>query len=104
MFTAGAVVMGLLWGSTWTVTRAVMTYLTPPEKLNFAFTFYTLAERFSTFIGPLSWGLIVSGLTNLGTTRYRLALATMGLFVLIGLIIVRKIPSRREHAQLTQTQ
>ncbi|OGJ60392.1 hypothetical protein A3C52_02075 [Candidatus Peribacteria bacterium RIFCSPHIGHO2_02_FULL_51_15] len=91
LFVACTIVMGFLFGSIWTVTRAAMTVLTPLEKLNFGFSFYTLAERVSTFLGPLACGLITSLLINLGPTRYRLAAISMAVFVAIGLYFVRKV-------------
>lgn len=91
LFVACTILMGFLFGSIWTVTRAAMTALTPPEKLNFGFSFYTLAERVSTFFGPLSWGLITSLFINLGPTRYRLAAISMTVFVVIGFYFVRKV-------------
>lgn len=91
LFVVSTVLMGFLFGSIWTVSRAAMTALTPKEKLNYGFSFYTLAERVSTFLGPLAWGLITSLLINLGPTRYRLAVISMALFVAIGLYFVRKV-------------
>ena len=91
LFVFCTILMGFLFGSIWTVTRAAMIALTPPEKLNFGFSFYTLAERVSTFLGPLAWGLITSLFINLGPTRYRLAAISMAVFVAIGLYIVRKV-------------
>lgn len=88
------IIIGFLFGATWTVTRAVMIYLSPAERLNHAFSYYTMAERFSTFIGPVSWGLITLFLVNTGSLRYRVAMASMALFILIGFFIVRKIPSK----------
>ncbi len=90
-FVVCTTVMGFLYGSVWTVTRAAMTTLTPKEKLNFGFGFYTLAERVSTFVGPLTWGLITSLLIGLGPLRYRLAAVSMTVFILIGLFFVSKI-------------
>ena len=92
IFTILTTILGMLYGATWTVTRAVMTYLAPPQKLTYSFSFYTLAERFATFVGPVSWGLVVSLLPGLGADRYRLAMLLMTGFILIGLIIVRNIP------------
>ncbi|HLB51059.1 MAG TPA: MFS transporter [Patescibacteria group bacterium] len=91
LFVWCTIFMGFLFGSIWTVTRAAMTALTPVEKLNYGFSFYTLAERVSTFLGPLAWGLITSLLVNLGSTRYRLAAISMAIFVAIGLYFVRKV-------------
>ena len=68
-----------------------MTALTPKEKLNFGFSYYTLAERVSTFVGPLTWGLITSLLVDLGPMRYRLAVICISVFILIGLHLVSKM-------------
>lgn len=92
-FTVASIILGFFFGATWTVSRAVMAYLTPPDKLNYAFTYYTMAERFSTFIGPLSWGLITLLLAHTGSFRYHVALFSMGIFIVIGLFIVKNIPA-----------
>ena len=91
LFVTVTIFMGFLFGSIWTVTRAAMTALTPKEKLNFGFSFYTLAERVSTFLGPLTWGLITSIFVNLGPTRYRIASISMAIFVAMGFYFARKV-------------
>ncbi len=91
LFVVCTTVMGFLFGAIWTVTRATMIALTPKSKLNFGLSFYTLAERVSTFLGPLSWGLITSLLIHLGPTRYRIAAASMAVFVALGLYFIRKV-------------
>ncbi len=83
--------MGFMFGATWTITRAVMSALSPRKTLNYGFSFYTLAERVATLVGPLSWGLITLFLVNLGAVRYRISLVSMAVFVALGLYIVRKI-------------
>ena len=85
------VMMGFLYGSIWTITRAAMTALCPKEKLNFGFSFYTLAERVSTFVGPLSWGLITYLFIDFGALRYRFAITFMTVFVAIGIFFLRKV-------------
>ena len=85
--------MGLLYGTTWSVARAVMSYLAPKDQVSHAFGYYTLAERFSSFAGPLAWGLIVSVFGASGPIRYRVALMTMGVFVGLGLIVAKRIPN-----------
>lgn len=91
LFVILSIIMGFFFGSTWTVSRAAMTALCPKEKLNFGFSFYTLAERVSTLIGPLSWGLITLLFMNLGSMRYRIAVTTMAVFVAIGIFYLRKV-------------
>lgn len=58
VFAALTVPVSLLLGSIFSVSRAFMSTLLPKEELAYGFSFYTLAERFATFAGPLTWGLI----------------------------------------------
>lgn len=94
IFMALCILFGFFFGSIWSITRAVMAALTPPEKMNFGFSFYTLAERTSTLVGPLAWGIITLIFVELGPTRYRIAMLGMALFVAIGLYFVRRIEVR----------
>lgn len=91
LFVAFTILMGFMYGATWTVTRATMTTICPKEKLNFGFSFYTLAERISTFVGPLAYGLILFFLSDLGPIRYNIAIVFMTVFVVIGLFFLRKV-------------
>jgi len=86
------IAMGLWFGSIWTVTRAYLLRLTPPSMTNRSFTYYTLMERLATFIGPISWGLIVTYGPKVGALNYRLAAVMMAVFVLIGIIFAKKLP------------
>ena len=97
LFVIFTVLMGFMYGATWSVTRAVMTALCPKEKLNFGFSFYTLAERVSTLVGPLSWGLVTSVFIGLGPTRYRIAMIAMAVFVAIGFYFIRKVEIKKEN-------
>jgi len=91
VFMVLCILMGFIFGAIWTVSRAVMTALTPKEKLNFGFSFYTLAERTSTLVGPLFWGLTTYVFISFGATRYRIAMIIMAVFVAIGFYFVRKV-------------
>lgn len=86
--------MGIFFGATWAVTRALVTQLTPSHALNQSFTYYTLMERFATFVGPITWGLIVTIPLGAPGASYRLAAAFMCIFVIIGLLIARRIPDK----------
>jgi len=80
-------IMGLLIGSAWTVTRAYLTAVLPKKDMRYGFSFYTIAERFSTLVGPLTWGGIIWAM---GTQPlvYRVAVGVMTLFIIIGLIVL----------------
>ncbi|MDD5726487.1 MAG: MFS transporter [Patescibacteria group bacterium] len=84
-----SILVGSLIGSAWTVTRAYLSELLKKEELGYGFSFYTLAERFATLLGPLTWGGIIAGL-GIQHTSYRIAMASMALFVVVGLIILIK--------------
>lgn len=94
-FLVVVVAMGIWWGAIWSVTRAIVMDLTPQTDLNQSFTFYTLMERFSTLVGPISWGLIVVFVSKTGGLNYRIAIASMTIFILIGLYIARKLPDKK---------
>lgn len=66
--------------------------LTPPDRLNQSFSYYTLMERLATFVGPISWGLIIALAPHSGGFNYREALLAMTVFVALGLLIALKIP------------
>ena len=49
------IILGLVYGGMFSVARAVLAYLAPLGKHNYAFSYYSLMERFATLIGPLAW-------------------------------------------------
>ena len=94
LFMIVLVFMGLWFGSIWTITRAYLMRITPPAMMNQSFTYYTLMERLATFIGPLSWGLIVMYAPTTHALNYRYAAIAMAIFVLIGLMFTKKLPEK----------
>jgi len=80
-------IIGLLIGSVWTVTRSYLTSVLPKRDMGYGFAFYTIAERFATLVGPLTWGGII-WILDTKTIAYRIAVGSMTIFVIIGLIIL----------------
>lgn len=87
IFIAITAVLGLLIGAMWAISRAYMSLLLTKEDLGYGFSFYTILERFSTLVGPLTWGGILA-LLGTASNSYRIAMGTMTIFVLAGLIIL----------------
>ncbi len=85
--------MGLWFGSAWTVTRAMFVKYAPAQSVSQSFTYFGMMERFATFIGPVSWGLIVAYGPQAHSLNYRGAAVAMAVFVLIGLLIAKKLPA-----------
>jgi UMF1 family MFS transporter len=93
MFSFFAVLTGLVYGASWTIARAILTHLAPKDKVNHIFSYYSLIERFATFVGPLAWGLTIYWLNNTGIFKYKVSLIILDVFILIGAIVVAGIPS-----------
>ena len=89
-------VMGFWFGSNLTVSRSLMAHLSPNNKHNLAFAYFGLAERASSLLGPVVWGLLVSNLVSYGILRYRVAMLAMSVFIILGLIALSKVKSDRE--------
>lgn len=79
--------LGFFMGGIWTVTRAYLSQTLKKEEMGYGFSFYTIFERFATFIGPLSWGGIIA-VFGIGEQSYRIAMVSMTVYVILGLIVI----------------
>jgi UMF1 family MFS transporter len=77
---------GIFLGSTQALSRSLMSSLTPPDKKTEFFGFYSLFEKTSTILGPLTFGL-VSWLT--GNQRY--AIISILIFFISGYLLFRRL-------------
>lgn len=84
-------IAGIFFGPVWGVSRAMVSEFTPPGTEARSFSFYTLAERFATFIGPITWSIVLTATAGSGNRSYSYALVGMGVLVLISLWFVCKI-------------
>ncbi len=82
-----SVLLGFFMGGIWTVTRAYLSQTLKKEEFGYGFSFYTIFERFATFIGPLSWGGIIA---VMGTSAhsYRVAAISMTVYIVLGLLVI----------------
>ena len=87
-------IAGLGMGSTQSVSRSLMSKLTPPDKKTEFFGFYSFFGKSSAIFGPLFFGFI-----SWQTGSQRIAILSMGLFFTVGMILLSKV---KEHsAKLT---
>lgn len=82
----GFLLAGFFLGPVWTISRIILIERTPEMQLGVASSIYTLAERLSTFIGPLIWAASLTAFEHLGTLKYK-----VGIFNLLLLVIVAGI-------------
>jgi len=79
--------LGFFMGGIWTVTRAYLSQTLDKKELGYGFSFYTIFERFATFVGPITWGGIVT-FSGASILSYRAAMITMTVYLVIGLCVI----------------
>lgn len=79
-------IAGAAMGSSQSTSRSLMSKLTPPDKKTEFFGFYSLFGKSSAIIGPLVFGFVsfISG-------DQRIAIFSIGIFFLIGLLILFRV-------------
>ncbi|MBI5644881.1 MFS transporter [Candidatus Kaiserbacteria bacterium] len=83
-------IAGFLFGPVWGISRAMVAQLAPPEFIASSFSYYIIAERFATFVGPLVWVAVLMRFGE-GELGYRLGLIAMGVLGAFGLAILGRV-------------
>ena len=91
MFWIVGPLVGICLGATWTSGRALIVDLSPPQMVGEVFGFYGLAGKSASIIGPLIWGLVVWAFGFLGIFKYRLAIFTLLVFLVLSFVIFKKV-------------
>lgn len=79
-------IAGAAMGSSQSTSRSMMSKLTPPERKTEFFGFYSFFGKSSAIVGPLVFGLV-----SFVTGNQRFAIISIGLFFLVGLLILLKV-------------
>jgi len=80
--------LGVSLGATWTSSRTLIVALAPKAQTGEFFGCYGFVIKVAAILGPMVWGTSVWLFSFLGMLKYRVALAELVLFMLIGLIIL----------------
>ena len=87
---------GISLGGVWTAERPLLINLVGDnDRLAGYFGLFALTGRMAAVIGPLIWGLTVVVFGSLGPVKYRFAVASVLIMMMIGLFILRKVPDAR---------
>ncbi len=89
--------LGLFVGPTQAASRSYMARLSPPHLTNQMFGIYQLSGRITTFIGPI----LVGTLTKIFQSQ-RIGMSIVFLLMLIGLLILFKVPKPKNSARPDQ--
>ncbi|WP_143331954.1 MFS transporter [Domibacillus antri] len=92
MFWVTGSLFGVALGAVWVTSRIFIIELSPEDKRGQFFGLFAFSGKLSAIAGPLMYGTITLVLADYGNIASRTALASLMLFVLIGLFIHRKIP------------
>ncbi len=91
-------ITGIFLGSTWTSARPLMISLVPKEMLGEFFGLYSFSGKLAAIAGPLVWAFVVEIFESYGIVfKYKAAVGSLVVFIVIGLIILRKVPDFKKH-------
>ncbi|MBU2604070.1 MAG: MFS transporter [Actinobacteria bacterium] len=82
-----ALLAGVATGALFSVSRSMMALLSPKDREGEFFGFYAVAGRISAIVGPVMFGAISSISGN-----QRLALSSLLLIIVAGLLVLRRVP------------
>ena len=91
LFWVAANLVGLCLGSSQSAGRALVGYLSPPGRQAEFFGLWGLAVKFSSILGPLTYGAV----TWLSGGDHRLAILITGIYFIIGIIIITGVDAAR---------
>lgn len=87
---------GISLGGVWTTERPLLINLVGDDKkLAGYFGLFALSGRMAAVIGPVIWGLIVLSFDSFGAIKYRFAVMSVLIMMIIGFLILRKVPDAR---------
>lgn len=84
-------IAGFFYGPMGGTSRMMVSELTHRSVEASSFSFYILAERFATLIGPIIWSVVLTSTSSFGKISYSYAILSMGVITFVSLFFVRKI-------------
>ncbi|MEH7571496.1 MFS transporter, partial [Cytobacillus firmus] len=95
MFWIAGSMFGVALGSMWVTTRTYIVELTPENKRGQFFGLFAFSGKVSSIIGPLIYGSITLIFASYGNMASRLALGSLMILTIIGLLVHSKIQDDR---------
>jgi UMF1 family MFS transporter len=94
LFWVAANLVGICLGSSQSAGRALVGYLSPPGRQAEFFGLWGLAVKFSSILGPLTYGLV----TWLSGGDHRLAILITGAYFVVGIALIEGVDATRGRA------
>jgi UMF1 family MFS transporter len=84
---------GICIGGIWTSDRPLLVGLVKDQKVMAEFFgLYALSGRLAAVVGPILWGVVVKLGEPIGPLKYRLAAGSVFSMMLVGYLVLRKVP------------
>ncbi|MGG1519446.1 MFS transporter [Paenibacillus oryzisoli] len=98
MFWAAGSLYGVSMGAMWVTSRTLIVQLTPEEKRGQFFGLFAFSGKVSSIIGPALYGTITLAFASHGNLASRLALGSLLVLVVIGLLVHVRVPKKLPNA------
>ncbi len=91
LFVLVTLLNGFIFGLLFSLSQAYYSTLVPITEQARYFGIYTVFERASSLLGPLLWSAILLAFSSYGEWRYRFAVLSLAILVLLSLVFIRKV-------------
>ena len=91
---------GLAFGALFSLSRSYYAKITPSNEQAEFFSIYSLFERASSILGPLVWSSTVLLFASQGADKYRFAMFSLAILVMISFVIFFKVPNETSHEKM----
>jgi UMF1 family MFS transporter len=91
MFYVVGALLAIGLGGIWTVSRSFLMGVCHPEEKSQMFALYGLVYKGAAVIGPLIWGRTEKIFAGSPELKYRMALLSMGVLMVIGLAVMTRV-------------
>ncbi len=81
---------GILFGPVWGISRALVGEFAPPNLVASSYSYYVVAERFATFVGPAVWSVALITMGE-GIRGYQTGLLFLTILLIGGLFVLNKV-------------
>ncbi len=81
---------GILFGPAWAISRSIVGEFAPPHLAASSYSYYVVAERFATFVGPAVWSIALITMGE-GVRGYQTGLLLLMVLLIFSLITLNKI-------------
>lgn len=88
---------GVSMGAMWVTSRTLIVQLTPEEKRGQFFGLFAFSGKVSSIVGPALYGSITWALASSGNLASRVALGSLLILVVIGLIVHMRVPQKLQN-------